>query len=71
MIWVLLIMAFNLNPLLNWKYEDFLQATDREVWLYGGANSGKSYSIADKLLLQQYYQHDKDRLSFLFCYMEH
>lgn len=62
MIWVLLIMAFNLNPLLNWKYEDFLQATDREVWLYGGANSGKSYSIADKLLLQQYYQHDKDRL---------
>lgn len=34
------------------KYKEFFQTTAREVVLYGGAGSSKSYSVADKLILQ-------------------
>lgn len=37
---------------LNRKHLPFFQAKDREIVLYGGSDAGKSYSIADKLLLQ-------------------
>lgn len=59
MIIFLLIMAINLNPQLNPNYAKFHRYTGEEVVLWGGANAGKSYSIADKLLLQSVWQHDK------------
>ena len=43
----------NLNALLNWNYAEFFQSIAREVLLYGGAGAGKTYAIADKLLIQQ------------------
>lgn len=53
-----LLMAININPLTNWNYKDFFNCTAVEAWLYGGSNSSKSYSIADKLLLQQVWQRE-------------
>jgi phage terminase large subunit len=52
----------NINPLLNPNYIDFHKSTAFEVWVYGSSNSGKSYSIADKLLLQSVWQKDKPAL---------
>lgn len=44
--------AFPMNHLLNPNHQELFQATDREILVRGGANAGKSYSIADKLLIQ-------------------
>ena len=41
----------NYNPHLNPNHLDLFQSTDPVLVVYGGANAGKSYSIADKLLL--------------------
>lgn len=38
----------NLNP----NFKDFFRCADREVVLRGGGHAGKTYSVADKLLLQ-------------------
>jgi len=45
-------MIVNLNQYLNTNHTEIFQSTDRELLIRGGANAGKSYSIADKLLLQ-------------------
>jgi len=45
-------MGFNVNGLLNPNYSEIFQDTGEELLIYGGAGAGKSYSIADKLLLQ-------------------
>ena len=42
---------FNLNPFLNPNHMRLFQSTALELVVYGGANAGKSFSIADKLLL--------------------
>lgn len=60
-----LMAVINLNPLLNPHYQDFHQCTDEEVLVYGGANAGKSYSIADKLLLQAVWQKRVPRIKIL------
>ena len=54
----LLAMLINLNPHLNSSHMELFQATDPELVVYGGANAGKSYSIADKLLCQTIWQKD-------------
>jgi phage terminase large subunit len=46
----------DLRPLLNPNHKAIHESTARELLVYGGANSGKSYSIADKLLLQPIWQ---------------
>jgi phage terminase large subunit len=46
----------DLRPLLNPNHRALHESTSRELLVYGGANSGKSYSIADKLLLQPLWQ---------------
>ena len=38
---------------------DLFQSTDPELVVYGGANAGKTYSIADKLLYQSFWQNDR------------
>jgi len=45
-------MELNLNTVLNHKHTELFQSTAPELCVRGGANAGKSYSIADKLLLQ-------------------
>ena len=50
----------NLNPLLNHRHTDFFQSRDRELVDYGGAGAGKTYSIADKLLLHSIINSDRD-----------
>jgi phage terminase large subunit len=67
MILLLIFMAIDItvDPYLNPNYRDFYRAADREIWLYGGANSGKSYAIADKLLIQQLYQYEKKQIKVL------
>jgi len=45
-------MELNLNKVLNHKHTELFQCTCPELCVRGGANAGKSYSIADKLLLQ-------------------
>ena len=52
-------MEVNLNKELNYKHLDLFQSTAPELCVRGGANAGKSYSIADKLLLQPRIQPDK------------
>lgn len=42
----------NLNDKLNLSHESFFKTTQREVFFYGGAGAGKSYSVADKILIQ-------------------
>ena len=49
-------MIVNLNQYLNPYHVGLFQSTDRELLIRGGANAGKSYSIADKLLLQSIVQ---------------
>lgn len=46
----------DLRPLLNPNHKAIHASTSRELLVYGGANSGKSYSIADKLLLAPLWQ---------------
>lgn len=45
-------MEVNLNKVLNYKHTELFQSTNPELWVRGGKNAGKTYSIADKLLLQ-------------------
>jgi phage terminase large subunit len=45
-----------IEPLLNPHHEAIHRSVSRELLVYGGANSGKTYSIADKLLLQPLWQ---------------
>ena len=45
-------MELNLNKVLNYKHQELFQSTAPELCVRGGKNAGKSYSIADKLLLQ-------------------
>jgi len=52
-------MELNLNKVLNYKHQELFQSTAPELCVRGGANAGKSYSIADKLLLQPRLQPDK------------
>jgi len=52
-------MELNLNKVLNHKHAELFQCTCPELCVRGGANAGKSYSIADKLLLQTRLQPDK------------
>lgn len=49
-------MNLNLNRLLNPNHTEIFQSTDRRLLVRGGANAGKTYSIADKLLLQSVWQ---------------
>jgi len=44
--------TFNITSLLNVNHSRLFQSTDRTCLIYGGAGAGKSYSVADKLLLQ-------------------
>lgn len=55
LIWIL-VMLVNINPFLNPNHLDLFQSSDPELIVYGGANAGKSYSIADKLLSQSIWQ---------------
>lgn len=56
---IVLVMVVNLNQYLNPNHLELFQATDPEMVIYGGANAGKTYSIADKLLCQTIWQRDK------------
>ena len=49
-------MEFNLNQHLNPCHADLFGSCDFELVVRGGANAGKTYSIADKLLLQSVFQ---------------
>jgi len=51
-------VEINLNALLNpkKKHREIFQATERELVVYGGANAGKTFSVADKILLQPAFQ---------------
>ena len=57
---IVLVMLFNINQYLNPNHLPIFQCADPELVVYGGANAGKSYSIADKLLLQSVEQPDVD-----------
>jgi len=48
-----------LNKVLNYRHQDLFQSTAPELCVRGGKNAGKTYSIADKLLLQTRIQPDK------------
>jgi len=58
---ILIVLAriVNLNQYLNPNHMELFQATDPELVIYGGANAGKTYSIADKLLWQSIWQNDR------------
>ena len=56
---IVLAMIVNLNPHLNPNHMELFQATDPELIVYGGADAGKTYSIADKLLCQSVWQSDR------------
>jgi len=45
-------MELNLNKVLNYRHQELFQSTAPELCVRGGKNAGKTYSIADKLLLQ-------------------
>lgn len=60
-----ILIIMNYNEKLNENYQDFFQCTDEEVLVYGGSGAGKSYSIADKLLLQAIWQRDKDQIKIV------
>jgi phage terminase large subunit len=51
----------NLNQALNYKHGDLFKSIDSELLVYGGAGAGKSYSIADKLLLQGIINTDRQK----------
>jgi phage terminase large subunit len=46
------ITKINLNDHLNPNHKGFFQSTDRRILFYGAKGSGKSYGVADKILLQ-------------------
>ena len=52
-------MIVNLNQYLNPNHTELFQSADPELVVYGGANAGKTYSIADKLLWQSVWQNDR------------
>lgn len=52
--------GFNINPFLNFNHLPVFKSESPELLVYGGAGAGKSYSIADKLLLQSRLQADRD-----------
>jgi len=52
-------MILNLNQYLNPNHTELFQSADPELVVYGGANAGKTYSIADKLLWQSVWQNDR------------
>jgi len=52
-------MIVNLNRYLNPNHTEVFQSADPELVVYGGANAGKTYSIADKLLFQSIWQNDR------------
>jgi len=52
-------MIVNLNRYLNPNHTELFQSADPELIVYGGANAGKTYSIADKLLFQSVWQNDR------------
>lgn len=52
-------MEINLNQYLNPNHTELFQSADPELVVYGGANAGKTYSIADKLLWQSVWQNDR------------
>jgi len=52
-------MEINLNRYLNPNHTELFQSADSELVVYGGANAGKTYSIADKLLWQSVWQNDR------------
>ncbi|GAH18739.1 unnamed protein product, partial [marine sediment metagenome] len=56
---IVLAMIVNLNQHLNPNHMELFQATDPELIVYGGADAGKTYSIADKLLCQSVWQNDR------------
>lgn len=56
---IVLAMVINLNQYLNPNHMELFQATDPELVVYGGANAGKTYSIADKFLCQSVWQNDR------------
>jgi len=56
---IVLAMIINLNQHLNPNHMELFQSTDPELIIYGGANAGKTYSIADKLLCQSIWQNDR------------
>ena len=56
---LVLAMIVNLNPHLNPNHAELFQSADPELVVYGGANAGKTYSIADKLLCQSVVQSDR------------
>lgn len=56
---LVLAMVINLNQYLNPNHMELFQAADPELIVYGGANAGKTYSIADKLLCQSVWQNDR------------
>lgn len=56
---IVLAMVVNLNQYLNPNHLELFQATEPELVVYGGANAGKTYSIADKLLCQTIWQSDR------------
>jgi len=58
-VFIVLTMMLNLNQYLNPNHIELFQSTDPELIVYGGADAGKSYSIADKLLCQTIWQNDK------------
>lgn len=45
-------LLMNINPYLNPNHQALFQSTDEELVVYGGTDAGKSFSIADKLLIQ-------------------
>ena len=53
-------MIVNLNQYLNPNHLELFQDTSPELVVYGGANAGKTYSIADKLLCQSVWQKDRE-----------
>lgn len=50
--------TFNLNKHLNPNHMELFRSVDPELIVYGGADAGKTYSIADKLLCQSIVQKD-------------
>ena len=62
---VLINMDFLAEKELNINYLDFHKYTGEEVLVYGSKGCGKTYSIADKLLLQQCWQNEVDKIKIL------
>lgn len=55
---IAMVIDVPVNQILNPNYREFYKCQDEEVLLWGGAGAGKSYAIADKLLIQPYHQPD-------------